>query len=190
MSFFDKMKKAKAAARDHKLRQAEKTRAEQMAPTAGYHHKPKHAALDAMAGAPASWKAYDQPAIFEAHRKRMSRPQSAATSMTAFTTPGRMTPSGSSGNIARATMPKSNSVGTDLTARSTAASTARNSARASMNGVNNPPRAQHWGYAAYAGLDPAQQADSRQSHMAGKRAVSYHGRSPLATEGESPFHPS
>ena len=193
MSFLSKMKKAKAAAKDHKERQAQSARLE-AASVVPYHHKPAHAAIDAMAGAPSSWKAYDQPAIYDAHRKRLSRPQSAATSITAYTAPtGRLTPGNGSiapggGAIARPPpVPKNNSVGTDLTGRSsTGASTMRNSVRSSVGGVSNPPRAQHWGYAAYVGLEAAQQLENRQSQVlgAGRRAMSYHGRSPLAAERE------
>lgn len=69
MSIFSKIRGAKKAAEKHKgAKTQEKVAEEKSAP---YHHVPTHAAIDALSGAPSSWKAEDRSAI-KAHHKRRS----------------------------------------------------------------------------------------------------------------------
>lgn len=69
MSIFSKIRGAKKAAEKHKGAKTQEKDAEEKA--APYHHVPTHAAIDALSGAPSSWKAEDRSAI-KAHHKRRS----------------------------------------------------------------------------------------------------------------------
>ena len=69
MSIFSKIRGAKKAAEQHKgAKSQEKAAEEEKVP---YRHVPTHAAIDALSGAPSSWKAEDRSAI-KAHHKRRS----------------------------------------------------------------------------------------------------------------------
>ncbi|SLM39774.1 hypothetical protein LPUS_10387 [Lasallia pustulata] len=69
MSIFSKIRGAKKAAEKHKGSKTQEKAAEEKA--APYRHVPTHAAIDALSGAPSSWKAEDRSAI-KAHHKRRS----------------------------------------------------------------------------------------------------------------------
>ena len=69
MSIFSKIRGAKKAAEKHKGAKTQGKVAEEKA--APYRHVPTHAAIDALSGAPSSWKAEDRSAI-KAHHKRRS----------------------------------------------------------------------------------------------------------------------
>lgn len=70
MSIFAKIRSGKKAAEEHKAQQAAKDAAESTTqePPAPYHHVPKHAAQDAIAGTPG---AADKDAIREANKQRV-----------------------------------------------------------------------------------------------------------------------
>ncbi|KAH8667550.1 hypothetical protein BGZ60DRAFT_528848 [Tricladium varicosporioides] len=69
MSVFSKIKQSKKAAAEHKAKAAGKEEVVQ-APKAPYKHVPTHAAVDALSGAPSSWKHSDQSKIKEHHQRR------------------------------------------------------------------------------------------------------------------------
>ena len=171
MSILSALKGAKKAAEEQKAKEKAAMDARQP-PKEPYRHVPTHAASDALSGAPSAWKAYDQPAIKDAHRKRLSRPQSVTSSLTAYS--GQRPPMAKSYSYASGS--------------ATPAST-RNSMRNSMVGVVNPPRASHWGYAAYAGHDASQHLSSRQNSEQFQQSLggngrirSFHGKSPLGSQ--------
>ena len=71
MSIFSKIKGAKKAAKDHK--QAQQAPApENVDKPVPYKHVPTHAAIDAMAGAPASYREADRAEIKATNEKRRS----------------------------------------------------------------------------------------------------------------------
>ena len=70
MSIFSKIKGASKAAKEHKKANTPDPASQKSAP-APYRHVPTHAAIDAMLGAPSSWKEVDRSAI-KAHNKRRS----------------------------------------------------------------------------------------------------------------------
>ncbi len=82
MSIFSRMKFAKKAAEEHKA----KTSKQEDLPKVPYKHVPTHAAVDALSGAPSSWKHEDRPKIKELHKRRtlmtMSRSASALSTRT------------------------------------------------------------------------------------------------------------
>ncbi|KAI9832191.1 MAG: hypothetical protein M1819_004543 [Sarea resinae] len=68
MSIFSKIRGAKKAANEHKTKvQESDTVADQPAP---YRHVPTHAAVDALSGAPSSWKAEDRTQIKAQYQRR------------------------------------------------------------------------------------------------------------------------
>ncbi|KZF22927.1 hypothetical protein L228DRAFT_268298 [Xylona heveae TC161] len=69
MSIFSKLSSAKKAAEKHKSAQQAHEKAETTAP-APYKHIITHAAVDALSGAPSSWKNEDRQLIREHHRRR------------------------------------------------------------------------------------------------------------------------
>ncbi|TVY75810.1 hypothetical protein LSUE1_G006559 [Lachnellula suecica] len=77
MSVFSKISLSRKAAKAHKAKVAEK---EEVPVKAPYKHVPTHAAVDALSGAPSSWKHEDRPKIQEHHKRRsqlaVSRTQS------------------------------------------------------------------------------------------------------------------
>ena len=190
MSIFSKLKGAKKAADEHKRVQAQASeKAAKAAATTPYRHRPTHAATDALNGSPSGWKMYDSPAIRDAHRKRLSRPESMAT-MTAYSTSNR------GSRIGGEPVAKNFSVGTDITAGSSAPPSSRPSARTSVSfGGMSAPRSQHLGFATYAGLEASQQLHNQQSRFGNgggpqRRVQSYHGKSPLGSQSESPSVPA
>ncbi|TLS30294.1 hypothetical protein PpBr36_02968 [Pyricularia pennisetigena] len=68
MSVFGRFKKGRQAAKEHKAGLAEKQKAEEQKPA--YRHVPTHAAIDALAGAPSSWRDDDRVRIVEENRRR------------------------------------------------------------------------------------------------------------------------
>ncbi|KAI8635330.1 hypothetical protein F5Y19DRAFT_7513 [Xylariaceae sp. FL1651] len=68
MSVFSIIKRGRAQAKEHGAKQVEKVKDE--AVKLPYKHVPTHAAIDAMATAPASWKHDDRPKILEQNRRR------------------------------------------------------------------------------------------------------------------------
>ncbi|CAG8951776.1 hypothetical protein HYFRA_00005579 [Hymenoscyphus fraxineus] len=79
MSIFSKIKQSRQAAKEHKAKTAEKGK-ENEPVKVPYKHIPKHAAVDALSGAPSSWKHEDRSKIKQQHQRRsqmaMSRPTS------------------------------------------------------------------------------------------------------------------
>ncbi|KAK8052097.1 hypothetical protein PG993_003482 [Apiospora rasikravindrae] len=65
---FSIIKKGRQQAKDHSAKAAEKTKDEETKKP--YRHVPTHAALDAMAGTPSSWRDEERPRILEQHRRR------------------------------------------------------------------------------------------------------------------------
>lgn len=68
MSVFSKIKLSRKAAKEHKVKAAEKGADKPVA--VPYKHIPTHAAVDALNGAPSSWKHEDLPKIKEHHKRR------------------------------------------------------------------------------------------------------------------------
>ncbi|KAL9042490.1 MAG: hypothetical protein Q9214_003766 [Letrouitia sp. 1 TL-2023] len=79
MSIFSKIKGAKKAADKHKQEQASAEKRAQVP----YRHIPTHAAVDALIGAPSSWREEDRAAIKHQHKRRsmMSRNSSALSTL-------------------------------------------------------------------------------------------------------------
>lgn len=79
MSVFSKIRQSRKAAKEHKAKTAEKGK-ENEPVKVPYKHIPKHAAVDALSGAPSSWKHEDRSKIKQQHQRRsqmaMSRPPS------------------------------------------------------------------------------------------------------------------
>lgn len=67
MSVFSKILASRKAAKEHKNKVAEK---EKEPAKVVYKHVPTHAAVDALSGAPSSWKHEDRPKIKEHHKRR------------------------------------------------------------------------------------------------------------------------
>lgn len=68
MSIFSSLRKSRQQAKDHKVKLAEqKIKEEELAP---YRHVPTHAAIDAFASAPPSWRESYRPQILEQNRRR------------------------------------------------------------------------------------------------------------------------
>jgi hypothetical protein len=80
MSIFSRLKKSRQQAKEHnaKLAQQEKKEDEVKIP---YRHVPKHAAVDAIASAPPSWREDDRQKIQEQHRRRSAMAASSSHSM-------------------------------------------------------------------------------------------------------------
>lgn len=68
MTVFGALRKGRRAAKEHNARRAEKQKLEAEKPP--YRHVPTHAAIDALTGAPPSWRVDDRPRIIEANRRR------------------------------------------------------------------------------------------------------------------------
>ena len=102
MSIFSKIKGAKKAAKDHKqAQQGAGVAPEIVDKPIPYKHVPTHAAIDAMAGAPASYKEADQAEIKATNEKRrsMMTQNSSAASTTLNTTLNRNSSYGSTSNF-------------------------------------------------------------------------------------------
>lgn len=74
MSIFSKIKGAKKAAQKHKKASMDQSAQSEKAkePAIPYRHVPTHAAVDALSGAPSTWRHEDRDAIKQAHTDRMS----------------------------------------------------------------------------------------------------------------------
>ncbi|KAL8692812.1 MAG: hypothetical protein Q9218_002227 [Villophora microphyllina] len=70
MSIFSKIKGAKKAADKHKAARATEVPAEVKDVPVPYRHVPTHAAVDALTGAPSSWREEDRAAIKYQHKRR------------------------------------------------------------------------------------------------------------------------
>jgi hypothetical protein len=68
MSVFSKIKRSRQQAKEHNQKEAEKAQKE--AAHAPYRHVPTHAAIDALSGAPPSWKHDDRAKIVDLNRRR------------------------------------------------------------------------------------------------------------------------
>jgi hypothetical protein len=70
MSVFSKIKQSRKAAKEHKAQIVEKENHEGAMKKVPYKHVPTHAAVDALSGAPSSWKHEDRSKIKEHHQRR------------------------------------------------------------------------------------------------------------------------
>ncbi|KAL8960993.1 MAG: hypothetical protein Q9193_002389 [Seirophora villosa] len=70
MSIFSKIKGAKKAAAQHKQAKASEIPVEKKDIPVPYRHIPTHAAVDALTGAPSSWREEDRAAIKDHHKRR------------------------------------------------------------------------------------------------------------------------
>lgn len=68
MSVFSIIKRGRQAAKEHNAKQAEIQKKE--AEKTPYKHIPRHAAIDALSGGPATWREADRPRILEQNRRR------------------------------------------------------------------------------------------------------------------------
>ena len=68
MSIFSKIKGANKAAKEHKKKVQEPAEAKDV--PVPYKHIPTHAAIDALSGAPSSWREEDRTAIKAQHKRR------------------------------------------------------------------------------------------------------------------------
>lgn len=83
MSVFSKIKHSRKAAKEHKVKSAEKEADKPI--TVPYKHIPTHAAIDALNGSPSSWKYEDLPKIKEHHKRRSQMAISRTHSMLSTT---------------------------------------------------------------------------------------------------------
>jgi hypothetical protein len=94
MSIFSRIKKSKNAAKQHKEQvaadQDHQKKVEEAIAKVPYKHVPTHAAIDALSGAPSSWRNEDRPRIREQHKRRsqmtISRTSSAISNMSYINT--------------------------------------------------------------------------------------------------------
>ena len=70
MSVFSKMMMSKKAAKEAKEKKLSKEQNEQAAAKVPYKHTPTHAAVDALSGAPSTWKSEDRKSIKLHHQRR------------------------------------------------------------------------------------------------------------------------
>ena len=70
MSVFSKIKLSRKAAKNHKVKAADKDKDGNEVVKIPYRHVPTHAAVDALSGAPSSWKVEDRSKIKEHHQRR------------------------------------------------------------------------------------------------------------------------
>ena len=84
MSIFSKIRGAKKAAAKHKGAKTQNNGTEKPDKPVPYRHVPTHAAIDALSGAPSSWKAQDKSAIKAQYKRRsaMSRNSSSLSTVT------------------------------------------------------------------------------------------------------------
>jgi hypothetical protein len=80
MSVFSKIKEGRKAAKDHKAKKEVENKENEEPVKVPYKHIPTHAAVDALSGAPSSWKHEDRSKIKKHHQRRsqmtISRTQS------------------------------------------------------------------------------------------------------------------
>jgi hypothetical protein len=90
MSIFSRLKLSKKAAKEHKQKASQQINSKDV-PKPPYKHIPTHAAVDALTGAPSSWKHEDRPKILEQHKRRsimsVNRAGSALSTRTDHHTP-------------------------------------------------------------------------------------------------------
>lgn len=79
MSIFAKIKGAKKAAEKHKQAKASEVPAERKDAPVPYRHVPTHAAVDALTGAPSSWREEDRAAIQHQHKRRSMMTRNSST---------------------------------------------------------------------------------------------------------------
>ncbi|KAL8757729.1 MAG: hypothetical protein Q9199_002016 [Rusavskia elegans] len=79
MSFFSKIKGAKKAADKHKQAKSTEVPVEIKDTPIPYRHIPTHAAVDALTGAPASWREEDRVAIKHQHKRRSMMTRNSST---------------------------------------------------------------------------------------------------------------
>ncbi|KAL8691546.1 MAG: hypothetical protein Q9224_004153 [Gallowayella concinna] len=79
MSIFSKIKGAKKAADKHKQAKATEIPVEVKAAPVPYRHIPTHAAVDALTGAPSSWREEDRAAIKHQHKRRSMMTRNSST---------------------------------------------------------------------------------------------------------------
>ncbi|TVY37763.1 hypothetical protein LSUB1_G004422 [Lachnellula subtilissima] len=82
MSVFSKISLSRKAAKEHKAKVAEKDTDVKVP----YKHVPTHAAVDALNGAPSTWKIDDRPKIKEQHKRRSHMPNTRTTSALSIAT--------------------------------------------------------------------------------------------------------
>ncbi|KAF6842043.1 hypothetical protein CPLU01_00136 [Colletotrichum plurivorum] len=100
MSVFSLIKRSRQQAKEHSQKKAEK---EKEPPKQPYRHVPTHAAVDALSGAPSSWKHEDRPRIQEQNRRRSAMAASGLTNRM----PGPSLPRVSS-SLSHVTFPSAN----------------------------------------------------------------------------------
>lgn len=81
MSIFTKLKLSKKAAKEHKQHEQEAAQKEDAPVKTPYRHIPTHAAVDALSGAPSSWKHDDRSKIKAEHSRRSLMSMSRSTSV-------------------------------------------------------------------------------------------------------------
>ena len=79
MSIFSKIKGAKKAADKHKQAKSTEVPVEIKDTPVPYRHIPTHAAVDALTGAPASWREEDRVAIKHQHKRRSMMTRNSST---------------------------------------------------------------------------------------------------------------
>ncbi|KAL8857605.1 MAG: hypothetical protein Q9178_005770 [Gyalolechia marmorata] len=79
MSIFSKIKGAKKAADKHKQAKSTEVPVEIKDTPVPYRHIPTHAAVDALTGAPASWREEDRAAIKHQHKRRSMMTRNSST---------------------------------------------------------------------------------------------------------------
>ena len=79
MSIFSKIKGAKKAADKHKQAKSTEIPVEIKDTPVPYRHIPTHAAVDALTGAPASWREEDRAAIKHQHKRRSMMTRNSST---------------------------------------------------------------------------------------------------------------
>ncbi|TGO61956.1 hypothetical protein BCON_0023g00140 [Botryotinia convoluta] len=98
MSILSRLKRTKKAIEENKAKvtaeEEEKKKAEEEAAKAPYKHVPSHASVDALFGAPPTWKHEDRPKILEHNRRRSQRTVSRTHSTLSTVSSTNATPGG------------------------------------------------------------------------------------------------
>ncbi|KAF7960458.1 hypothetical protein EAE96_000138 [Botrytis aclada] len=96
MTIMSRFRRTKKAIEENKAKvtaeEEEKKKAEQEAASAPYKHVPSHASVDALFGAPPTWKHEDRPKILEHNRRRSQRTVRRAHSTFSNASSGNATP--------------------------------------------------------------------------------------------------
>lgn len=102
MSIFSKLKMSKKAAKDHKQHEQEAAQQENKPVKVPYKHVPTHAAVDALSGAPSSWKQADRPKIkAENSRRSIMAVSRTGSSMSVGMASGTATPASARPQLGR-----------------------------------------------------------------------------------------